>query len=119
VDLGLVVGNGVAVEGEANCGILLQDSTWGLQKRKNCLGDAQLSSNVLAASAAISSNILDRAGILPCCKSSFSCSVELGKPCAFHLSDHQGAYFIPNLSLQNSPIVLPFPTFFEHTASKE
>lgn len=33
VDLGLVVGNGVAVEGEADSGILLQDSTWGLQRR--------------------------------------------------------------------------------------
>lgn len=37
VDLGLVVGDGVAVEGEADCGILLQDSTRGLQKKdKKC-----------------------------------------------------------------------------------
>lgn len=34
MDLGLVVGNGVAVEGEANCGILLQDSAWSLQEEE-------------------------------------------------------------------------------------
>lgn len=34
MDLGLVVGNCVAVEGEANCGILLQDSAWGLQEEE-------------------------------------------------------------------------------------